>query len=117
MSSYIAFLDSANLVTQVVQSPNDGQDWVRIYAERSGCRCIETAIDGSFRNKYACAGFTYYEDIDSFIEPSPFPSWSLNKETKEWEPPVEKPNNNNFYAWNETNQSWDLLYDFAARDV
>ena len=111
MSAYIAFLDSNNVVTQIVQSPDDGQDWVSIYAERNNCTCLETKIDGSIRNKYAKPGDTYYADIDAFIGPSPYPSWALNKTTKQWEPPVEMPDDELIYQWNETKQNWSIAWD------
>lgn len=111
MATYIAFLDDNNLVTQVVQSPDDGQDWVRIYAERNNCRCLTTAIDGSIRNRFAQSGYTYYEDIDSFVEPSPYPSWVLNKTTKRWEAPVAMPDDELTYIWDESKQNWLIVDD------
>ena len=68
-----------------------------------------------FRKNFAGKGFTYDEDRDAFIEPKPFNSWTLNEATCLWDPPVPMPtltqeqiDNNNYYTWNETNQTWDL---------
>lgn len=108
MSDYIAFLDSNNLVTQVVQAPDDGQDWASIYAERSGCTCLTTSIDGSFRHRFALTGFTYYPDLDAFIEPSPYPSWVLNTTTKQWEPPIAAPESDEMMYWDESITNWAL---------
>ena len=114
MSKLIAFLDSDNIVTQVVQSPDDGQDWVSIYAERNNCTCLETKIDGSIRNKYAKPGDTYYQDVDSFIEPSPYPSWVLNKAAKRWEAPVPMPDDEDLvFDWDESRENWVIIYDVA----
>ena len=44
-----------------------------------------------------------------FIAPQPYPSWTLNETTGDWEAPVPKPDEENFYEWNEETQSWDLV--------
>ena len=68
-----------------------------------------------FRKNHASVGYTYDEDRDAFIPPKPFPSWVLNETTCLWDPPIARPeltqeqiDNNNFYSWNEENQTWDL---------
>ena len=60
------------------------------------------------RKNYAGIGFTYDEDKDAFIPPKPYNSWVLNETTCLWESPVDYPNDENLYEWNETNQTWDL---------
>jgi len=62
-----------------------------------------------FRKNHASIGFTYDEDRDAFIPQKPYPSWTLNETTCLWEAPVSKPVNNNYYKWNETDQTWDLI--------
>lgn len=37
---------------------------------------------------------------------SPYPSWTLNLEKKEWEPPVAKPIDDKIYVWDESTLSW-----------
>jgi hypothetical protein len=68
------------------------------------------------RKNHAGIGFTYDEDRDAFIPKKPFNSWVLNETTCLWEAPVAKPeltqeqiDNNNYYAWNEETQQWDLV--------
>jgi hypothetical protein len=39
-----------------------------------------------------------------FKNPQPFPSWILNEETYEWEPPISKPTME--VLWNEEEQKW-----------
>ena len=110
MSTYIAFLDADNQVTQVIQSPDDGQDWAAIWAEKFNCKCVVTAKDNSIRGKYPELGNTYYEDIDVFLEPCPYPSWILNKTAKRWDPPVAKPDDGSLYTWEESSQTWLHYY-------
>tara|TARA_R100000781_G_scaffold104300_1_gene68033 strand:+ start:242 stop:652 length:411 start_codon:yes stop_codon:yes gene_type:complete len=68
------------------------------------------------RKNHAGIGYTYDENKDAFIAPKPFASWILNETTCLWEAPVDKPeltqeqkDNHNFYDWNESTTSWDLI--------
>ena len=54
-----------------------------------------------FRKNHAAIGYTYDEDRDAFIPKQPFASWTLNETTCQWEPPVVKPIDNNYYNWND----------------
>lgn len=38
----------------------------------------------------------------------PFESWTWNSETFNWEPPVEMPEDGEFYEWDEDSTSWIL---------
>ena len=77
----------------------------------------EHLLDGTpFRKNYAGIGFKYDQTRDAFIPPKPFNSWTLNETTCLWEAPIPKPeltqeqiDNNNYYRWNEENQTWDLV--------
>ena len=106
--TYVAFLDKNSIVTQVVQAPDDGNDWLTLWAERFNCECVETAKDGSINHQYAAPGFTYYKGIKAFIEPAPYPSWVLNKSIPAWEPPVPMPADADefIYVWDEETVSW-----------
>ena len=44
-------------------------------------------------------------DGETFIYIKPFPSWVLNAD-KDWEPPVPRPDDGNFYLWDEETVSW-----------
>jgi hypothetical protein len=68
-----------------------------------------------FRKNFAGVGYKYDQTRDAFIPPTPYPSWTLNETTCLWDPPVPMPtltqeqiDNNNYYAWNEETQQWDL---------
>ena len=61
-----------------------------------------------FRKNHAGIGYIYDQERDAFIPPKPFDSWILNEESCTWESPVEKPDDGNWYIWNENNKSWDL---------
>ena len=59
-----------------------------------------------FRKNYAGVGMTYDEGRDAFIDTQPFPSWTLNEDTCQWEPPVSFPTDGKTYFWNEETTSW-----------
>jgi hypothetical protein len=75
----------------------------------------QTSYNGNIRKNFAGIGYTYDEDRDAFIPPKLYNSWILNEDTCRWEAPTPEPeltqeqiNNNNYYVWNETTQTWDL---------
>mgnify|MGYP003125138602 FL=1 len=61
-----------------------------------------------FRKNYATIGGTYDSSRDAFIPPKPHSSWVLNETTCQWESPVAKPDDDNYYVWNEQTQQWNL---------
>ena len=68
-----------------------------------------------FRKNHAGIGYTYDSNRDAFIAPKPYNSWILNEQTCLWDAPVARPeltqeqiDNNQYYTWDEENQSWTL---------
>jgi hypothetical protein len=61
-----------------------------------------------FRKNYAGIGYTYDETRDAFIPPKPYPSWTLNETTCNWEAPVAYPNDGKVYIWNEEITNWEI---------
>jgi len=68
----------------------------------------QTSFNHSIRRRYACIGGSYNASIDAFIAPKPFPSWTMNSENGEWEPPTAKPEDTetHVYMWDEEKQEW-----------
>jgi hypothetical protein len=89
------------LVTQVIVVANsDTSDAEGVEKEHIGAAFCErlfggtwkqTSYNGNKRKNYAGIGFTYNADIDAFVPPKPFNSWTLNNETAQWEAPVAMP--------------------------
>jgi len=52
---------------------------------------IKTSYNNNFRFRYAGIGLVYNVEHDVFLLPQPYPSWTLNTETYEWDPPVPEP--------------------------
>jgi len=59
------------------------------------------------RGTYAGIGMYYDEDNDIFHAKQPYPSWTLNTTTAQWEPPTPNPNDGLVYDWNESTKAWD----------
>ena len=101
-----AELNSSNQVVNVLvgdnNEPDEGYQWL---IDNLGGRWIKTSYNGNIRKNFAGIGFTYDEERDAFIPPKPYPSWILNEETCQWEPPVPFPSG--FHIWNEANQTWE----------
>jgi hypothetical protein len=79
-------------------------------------RWIQTSYNSNIRNKYAGIGDTYREDLDVFITPKPFDSWIFDENTLTWEAPIQYPNDEKVYKWNEEQyqnigDGWELVLD------
>jgi hypothetical protein len=70
---------------------------------------VHTLGGTPFRKNYAGKGYKYDSTRDAFIPKKPYPSWTLNEDTCNWEAPVAYPNDGNFYRWNEETTSWVLV--------
>jgi hypothetical protein len=108
---YYAFLNSNNVVTEVIpgkEQGSDNTDWEQWYGEFRGQVCKRTRTDG-FRKNYAGIGYTYDPTRDAFIPTQPFPSWILNEDTCLWNAPTPMPIDGQVYRWNEPTTSWMLI--------
>tara|TARA_A100001515_G_scaffold55385_1_gene43772 strand:+ start:45 stop:473 length:429 start_codon:yes stop_codon:yes gene_type:complete len=71
----------------------------------------------AFRGNFAGIGFTWDPENQKFWPPSPYPSWVKHNDSCSWKSPLGDPPTltdeevtaNKKYAWNETDQSWDLV--------
>jgi hypothetical protein len=65
----------------------------------------QTSYNCNFRKHYAGIGYTYRADIDAFVPPQPYPSWTLDADAN-WQPPVAMPTDGKMYSWDEQTQQW-----------
>jgi hypothetical protein len=119
--AHFAQLDENGVVTQVIViSNNELLDENGNESEQKGitfCQSLfpdtnwkQTSYNGNFRKNYAGIGFTYDQTRDAFIPSQPFPSWTLNEATLQWEPPVPMPEDNSGpYIWNESQTDWESI--------
>jgi len=78
-------------------------------------RWVQTSYNANFRKNYASIGGIYNADIDAFVPPKPYPSWSLNADAQ-WEAPVPMPDDG-MYSWDEDSQSWVALPESGSLTV
>jgi hypothetical protein len=67
--------------------------------------------------KPARIGYTYDSIRDAFIAPQPFPSWTLNNVTTEWEAPTPMPTDGLGYTWDESTLSWKASLGLTDAEV
>ena len=70
---------------------------------------VQTSYNNNIRKNYAGIGFRYDDDLDAFIPPKPFTSWTLNSDTCLWEAPTPMPDDDKRYMWDEEIQDWSVL--------
>ena len=114
--AHFAQLDENNVVTQViVVSNNELLDASGVEREEMGigfCQRLfggnwkQTSYNHNFRKRYAGIGYTYNAELDIFVPPKPFPSWTFDNNTKDWIPPINYPNDGKTYYWDEELQQW-----------
>ena len=89
--AHFAEIDQFGKVKRVIVVSNaDTSDASGVEKEHIGAAFCErlfggtwkqTSYNGNFRKNYAGVGYAYDADIDAFVPPKPYPSWTLNTET------------------------------------
>jgi hypothetical protein len=94
MNKTMAILNENNIVINIAVFNNDQDE-------------TDTLITYTNANP-AQIGGDYFEGY--FYHPQPYPSWTRDK--GQWISPIPYPDDlENYYVWNETDQSWDLIDD------
>lgn len=114
--AHFAELDSNNVVLRVnVVGNKDTSDANGVEKEYIGIAFCErlwggtwrqTSYNGNFRKKFAGIGDTFDEQRNAYISPKPYPSWTLNEDTCQWQAPTAMPTDGKMYSWNEETQAW-----------
>lgn len=113
--AHFAKLDENNIVTEVIVVHNNELLDNGVESEAKGisfCQSIfggtwlQTSYNGSIRTRFAAIGYTYSPELDAFIPPKPYPSWTLDMNTLDWIPPVMPLNDGKKKEWNELEQVW-----------
>ena len=116
--AHFAELDNNDVVFRVIvvgnENVSDGQTGEEVesigiaFCQRLfGGNWVQTSYNGTLRKRYAGVGYTYDRQRDAFIAPKPYPSWTLNASTLDWDAPIPYPTDGKTYVWNEANQTWD----------
>ena len=98
--AHFAQLDSNNVVTQVIVVSNDDtSDSNGTETESIGvafCQKLlgadtnwkQTSYNGNMRVRYAGIGYSYNAELDAFVPPQPYASWTLDSDTADWVSPL-----------------------------
>ena len=107
--AHFALLDENNIVLRVEAVSNDiatdeAAGVAFLQGLYGGGDFKQTSYNGNIRKNYAGVGYTFDAGRDAFISLKPYPSWSLNETTCQWEAPTPKPEGS--YQWDETTLAW-----------
>jgi len=99
-----------SIVTEVIVAEQEYIDtlpgqWVQTSYNTKGN--VHKFGNTPLRKNFAGIGYTYNSELDAFIPPKPFPSWTLNEETGLWEAPIAEPQTEFRHFWNEEEQVWE----------
>ena len=134
--AHYAFIDSNNVVTQVIVGREEDdlaegiESWESYYGSRKNLTCLRTSFNTrggvhyntdtdepsddqtkALRFNYATIGYTFDPSKGTdgaFIPPQPFDSWVLDEGTCLWEAPVALPDDADTvgYYWDEEAGAW-----------
>ena len=108
-----ARLDSNNIVTQIINVPDDyGLSSSNQYVENLAIKKLKAKY-GYETNWKECVGIvyigdTYNESENKFITPKIFDSWIIDEDGIP-QPPTSYPDDGEMYDWNEEAEEWDLI--------
>ena len=98
--AHFAQLDENNVVTQVIVVGNDDiKDVNGNEVESIGvafCQKLlgadtnwkQTSYNSNMRVRYAGIGYSYNAELDAFVAPQPYASWTLDSGTADWVSPL-----------------------------
>jgi len=116
--AHFAEIDGSNIVLRVIvvadEHEADGENWCNkllggtwkqtSYNTRGG---VHSLGGTPFRKNYAGKGYTYDATRDAFYELQPYPSWTLDEDTCQWESPIPQPRGDDkVYEWDEDTTNW-----------
>lgn len=114
--AHYAQIDENNIVVQVVVASDefiaegglgDPSKWIKTsYNTRNN---VHELGGTPLRKNFASVGYIYHPDGDFFSPPQPYPSFVLNRETGQWEPPVSAPDTRGTdkqFIWDEKTKSF-----------
>jgi len=115
--SHFAQIDDNNTVTQVIVAEQDVIDsglfgpkekWIQTsYNTQAG---VHLQGGTPLRKNYAGIGYTYNAELDAFVPPKPYASWTLNEQSCQWQAPTPMPQEEGkMFSWNEDNQAWQEI--------
>lgn len=109
--AHFAEITQSGIVLRVLVVPNEQEHRGNAFLASDlglGGQWVQCSYNGTMRKQFPGAGYRYDATADVFITPQPYPSWLLDA-NYDWQPPIPKPCDGNDYAWNESEQTWELI--------
>ena len=109
--AHFAQIDENNIVINVLSVPDEqehrGEEYLSVNLGLGG-RWIQTSYNSNIRKMFAGIGYLYNEELDIFLPPKPYPSWTIDAVKQEWVAPKEVPEDipGTGLSWDEENQTW-----------
>jgi hypothetical protein len=104
---HVSVVDNVNLLDENgVEQESVGISYLTQIHDYSNWK--QTSYNGNIRKRVAGIGYIYYPELDAFISPKPYPSWSLDETLCDWIAPVARPAEGS-WSWNELNQAWEEI--------
>lgn len=114
--AHYAWINADNIVVNVTVGVDENvvqqgvggstEAWEQFYTQavnQEGIYIKRASYNGNFRKQFPAIGATFDADADVFIQPQPFPSWTLDS-NYDWQPPTPRPEGQ-FY-WKESILEW-----------
>ena len=111
-------VDGKKIVQRVIVGNNNAKEGDEGYSwaiNNLGGEWVKTSYNAAtngFRKNFAGPGYEWREDIDAFVPPQPYASWTLTEAAK-WEAPTPYPTDEKPYTWDEETLSWVELEEQA----
>lgn len=107
--AHYAWLDENNIVVNVTVGLDEtelinGLDTETFYSQATGYNIKRTSYNNNIRKQYAGIGYSYDAIADVFIQPKPYPSWTLDNNF-DWQAPTPRPEGIK-WSWDESTLSW-----------
>jgi len=116
--AHFAKLNDENIVieinvvnNEILDPENEETSGIEFLTHWSGgySNWVQCSYNSNFRKSYPAIGDRYDSDLDAFISPQPYPSWTLNDQAY-WTAPIAHPNDGKLYNWDEDLGEWHEAY-------
>lgn len=109
--AHFARIDSNNVVIEILVVPDEQQHRGNEFLSNDlqlGGTWIQTSYNGNVRKMYAGVGYWYIPELDIFLPPKPYESWSLDVINQSWIAPTPCPEQEEgkVHIWDDVNNIW-----------
>lgn len=97
-----------DVVTQVLRVPDEHEADGQGYLNSLGLdgEWVQTSYNGNIRGVYAAIGYSYNRELDKFVPPQPYSSWTFDESQWGWVAPAAMPDADENFEWDEGSKSW-----------